>query len=104
SGPPRGRGDHHQVGVGGAADYRPQGLARRGGELAGDAGGPAAALELLTRGGGLVGGGVGAEQQGEQLGALARRDLARRPQRRVARSEEHTSELQSRENLVCRLL
>src|SRR5690606_42048565 len=26
------------------------------------------------------------------------------PQRRVARSEEHTSELQSRENLVCRLL
>src|SRR5690606_41556221 len=25
-------------------------------------------------------------------------------QRRVARSEEHTSELQSRENLVCRLL
>src|SRR6266511_2347736 len=26
------------------------------------------------------------------------------PQRMVARSEEHTSELQSRENLVCRLL
>src|SRR5690606_5591822 len=26
------------------------------------------------------------------------------PERRLARSEEHTSELQSRENLVCRLL
>src|SRR6266511_5817054 len=29
---------------------------------------------------------------------------APRPQRRGSRSEEHTSELQSRENLVCRLL
>src|SRR5215475_7822898 len=28
----------------------------------------------------------------------------RRPPRSIARSEEHTSELQSRENLVCRLL
>src|SRR5207302_6475783 len=28
----------------------------------------------------------------------------RRPPARTARSEEHTSELQSRENLVCRLL
>src|SRR5215475_16069066 len=37
----------------------------------------------------------------EQLNALARRAL-RRPDR--VRSEEHTSELQSRENLVCRLL
>src|SRR5690606_40995853 len=35
--------------------------------------------------------------------AAARRDRADRVQR-AARSEEHTSELQSRENLVCRLL
>src|SRR5207302_8635558 len=34
---------------------------------------------------------------------IARAADARRP-RRVRRSEEHTSELQSRENLVCRLL
>src|SRR5215475_16013900 len=31
-------------------------------------------------------------------------DGARRGRRRGGRSEEHTSELQSRENLVCRLL
>src|SRR5207302_3627469 len=42
------------------------------------------------------------------LGSGGRRDgvdssIGRRPARR-ARSEEHTSELQSRENLVCRLL
>src|SRR5256885_5542088 len=36
------------------------------------------------------------------LHALGRRDARRR--RRVARSEEHTSELQSPCNLVCRLL
>src|SRR5690606_41451858 len=37
------------------------------------------------------------------LGRVFRRQL-RRERRRLARSEEHTSELQSRENLVCRLL
>src|SRR5436309_7536019 len=38
-------------------------------------------------------------QLGRDLDPRRRRDRARR-----ARSEEHTSELQSRENLVCRLL
>src|SRR5207302_8496732 len=33
-----------------------------------------------------------------------RSSWARRPARQLRRSEEHTSELQSRENLVCRLL
>src|SRR2546430_8663064 len=33
-----------------------------------------------------------------------RRDRSRSPRRRTARSEEHTSELQSQSNLVCRLL
>src|SRR5207302_3715031 len=33
-----------------------------------------------------------------------RSSWARRPSRQLRRSEEHTSELQSRENLVCRLL
>src|SRR2546430_12223159 len=32
------------------------------------------------------------------------RDITRRPASREARSEEHTSELQSQSNLVCRLL
>src|SRR5690606_41942494 len=40
------------------------------------------------------------ETEVEQLGEVASRD----GERRHARSEEHTSELQSRENLVCRLL
>src|SRR5690606_39974268 len=37
-------------------------------------------------------------------GADRRRTTRGRRTRRAARSEEHTSELQSRENLVCRLL
>src|SRR5436309_10457216 len=45
----------------------------------------------------------------EYLGGLASGDLGysarfKLPVREVIRSEEHTSELQSRENLVCRLL
>src|SRR5690606_40611015 len=42
-----------------------------------------------------------------QLGAVEQHDAAGQPLgalARAARSEEHTSELQSRENLVCRLL
>src|SRR5690606_40499307 len=35
---------------------------------------------------------------------VKRRTAPIKPQNRKARSEEHTSELQSRENLVCRLL
>src|SRR3712207_7727961 len=46
-----------------------------------------------------AGGGRGAR---EGTGALGRRDG--RADARVARSEEHTSELQSRQYLVCRLL
>src|SRR5690606_41813941 len=38
------------------------------------------------------------------VGVRAGRDEAAAPDLEVARSEEHTSELQSRENLVCRLL
>src|SRR2546430_11270459 len=41
--------------------------------------------------------GVGAELDGE-------RDVVRRARKVVGRSEEHTSELQSQSNLVCRLL
>src|SRR3712207_7963547 len=37
-------------------------------------------------------------------GEHRRQPHERRPQRRCARSEEHTSELQSRQYLVCRLL
>src|SRR5690606_41491038 len=35
---------------------------------------------------------------------LSRQDIARAAFQALGRSEEHTSELQSRENLVCRLL
>src|SRR5690606_41221700 len=45
--------------------------------------------------------------RGRRRGVRARRALAGRRRRRTLRprrSEEHTSELQSRENLVCRLL
>src|SRR5690606_41045847 len=40
----------------------------------------------------------------EQTRAVVEREHERDPQERAVRSEEHTSELQSRENLVCRLL
>src|SRR5690606_41254851 len=43
-----------------------------------------------------------ASPQGAGLGCLRRLHVGGRPAH--ARSEEHTSELQSRENLVCRLL
>src|SRR5690606_41978165 len=60
--------------------------------------------------------GRGGERNASQRGDRNRRRNDRRPEgevrkeregnrnRRPARSEEHTSELQSRENLVCRLL
>src|SRR5215475_15843132 len=43
-------------------------------------------------------------RDGAASGAASRRLLRRRWLRGERRSEEHTSELQSRENLVCRLL
>src|SRR5690606_41853634 len=44
-------------------------------------------------------------EQGELLAAKDRSGrVVRRVEQQDARSEEHTSELQSRENLVCRLL
>src|SRR5690349_23356506 len=51
----------------------------------------------------------GAQQGGARLGQLGRRGAAARLARqadrgRRGRSEEHTSELQSRRDLVCRLL
>src|SRR5204862_7698328 len=42
--------------------------------------------------------------QGEERVAVLDQGRPRRAQRRVPRSEEHTSELQSRRDLVCRLL
>src|SRR5436309_9615436 len=42
--------------------------------------------------------------EGQPGGASDRRDEDRLDQELDGRSEEHTSELQSRENLVCRLL
>src|SRR2546430_11401336 len=43
-------------------------------------------------------------QPGEHLGLYLLEAGQRRPRRLVGRSEEHTSELQSQSNLVCRLL
>src|SRR5258707_9867078 len=42
--------------------------------------------------------------RGRQARARARGPTARRSRERLSRSEEHTSELQSRQYLVCRLL
>src|SRR3712207_8531574 len=42
------------------------------------------------------------EADARELGQIGRRDV--RPVRAAVRSEEHTSELQSRQYLVCRLL
>src|SRR5690242_21853552 len=50
-------------------------------------------------------GGVGAVWEDQGQSAPVHSGAAqRRPQRQVRRSEEHTSELQSHVNLVCRLL
>src|SRR3712207_8828836 len=49
-----------------------------------------------------VGGGFGCH--GGPFAGAARRATLARPHRPVRRSEEHTSELQSRQYLVCRLL
>src|SRR6266511_6240806 len=46
----------------------------------------------------------GAERVRQQMGRLVLQQRAIPAQGTVQRSEEHTSELQSRENLVCRLL
>src|SRR3712207_8662616 len=45
-----------------------------------------------------------AQGAGVDVVARRRRSLSRPPARRAPRSEEHTSELQSRQYLVCRLL
>src|SRR5690606_41058054 len=59
-----------------------------------------------ARGGGRAG--LGAERAGARVGRAAPPGGGPRPRGRAhpcqRRSEEHTSELQSRENLVCRLL
>src|SRR5207302_11208421 len=46
----------------------------------------------------------GGVYHGGRAESIQRNLGTRRPDRRRIRSEEHTSELQSRENLVCRLL
>src|SRR3712207_7658694 len=64
-----------------------------------------AGLHLVGRRGRRPGGAPGARREGPRGGARARG--ARRVRlhaRRRGRSEEHTSELQSRQYLVCRLL
>src|SRR5690606_40981637 len=69
----------------------------------------AAALSL-TAGCSMFGGGSGPSETGyvardaESLYTAAKQRLDSGDARVAARSEEHTSELQSRENLVCRLL
>src|SRR2546429_4246675 len=45
-----------------------------------------------------------ARGQGRRIGGLSSPETSSSTARRVARSEEHTSELQSRLHLVCRLL
>src|SRR5690606_3616431 len=57
-------------------------------------------LRMSNVGGDRQGGGIGAKGAGETAHELDRRRI----RDRIRRSEEHTSELQSRENLVCRLL
>src|SRR5690606_39922121 len=47
-----------------------------------------------------VGNGTGSRETDKLVAEL----IAKMPQLKLTRSEEHTSELQSRENLVCRLL
>src|SRR5690606_41884163 len=51
-----------------------------------------------------LGGAGGASADGKRRAVPARRAEPGRLRAQRARSEEHTSELQSRENLVCRLL
>src|SRR5690606_42020424 len=61
---------------------------------------PAPAPQLRARGGETI----LLVEQAEPLRRLALRILGGAGYRVLTRSEEHTSELQSRENLVCRLL
>src|SRR5690606_433724 len=51
-----------------------------------------------------LGFGLDAAVWGEQVHGTVVRQVTRRDAAEKGRSEEHTSELQSRENLVCRLL
>src|SRR5690606_40388467 len=62
----------------------------------GGVGGAGGSNDASGAGGGSGAGGVGGASWPEPAGICASNS--------VARSEEHTSELQSRENLVCRLL
>src|SRR5207302_3743633 len=48
--------------------------------------------------------GIARSERAAQPSAIHDRQADRSAERRDGRSEEHTSELQSRENLVCRLL
>src|SRR5690625_6985580 len=73
-------------------------------------GGPGAVLRSVLPGDqeplGRLGGGVGDQPVGGELQhpQIADRAVALAPQLENLRSEEHTSELQSRGHLVCRLL
>src|SRR5438874_13397309 len=47
---------------------------------------------------------IAAEEHGDDVLSVAARQVAKEPALPPERSEEHTSELQSRRDLVCRLL
>src|SRR5690606_41846465 len=81
---------------GGGLEARPDGLHRRDADLGGHAARPAVEVEDERAGDG----GEGAEDFAGLASELA---AGRLLNGLLARSEEHTSELQSRENLVCRL-
>src|SRR5690606_39868884 len=67
---------------------------------------PPAGTGRAVRGGAIGGAAAGDPSGADRLHRRGRGDRGRRRTRmgRWVRSEEHTSELQSRENLVCRLL
>src|SRR5690606_40645264 len=83
-------------------DARPISFPRGGDE--GQRAGLEEAPDLLHRERGLAGQGHGLLLCGAAASVMPQAATLRQSSTWMARSEEHTSELQSRENLVCRLL
>src|SRR5207253_5624329 len=82
--------------------YRPRGLPRGNPRVVALLDRARAATALLAPGPRVVAGARGGSRR-RRRSAASRRRISRRD-RRPQRSEEHTSELQSRGHLVCRLL